>query len=75
MRARLVAAWAMASLAAVAAAAEPAIADRWNLADLYASVDAWNADAARVDATSDHPRASSVWGKRRLPELGHEREW
>jgi len=39
----------MASLAAVAAAAEPAIADRWNLADLYASADAWNADAARVE--------------------------
>ena len=46
----LVAVWAMASLATVAAAAEPAIADRWNLADLYASAESWSADAARVES-------------------------
>ena len=46
----LVAVWAMASLATVAAAAEPAIADRWNLADRYASAEAWSADAARVES-------------------------
>ena len=34
--------------AGVASAAETA-ADRWNLADLYPTVEAWNADAAKLD--------------------------
>ena len=33
-----------------AAAAEERIEDRWNLADLYATVPAWNEDAARLEA-------------------------
>jgi len=38
-----------AMLASASAAAESA-ADRWNLADLYASADAWDADARKLDA-------------------------
>ena len=30
------------------AAPEASLTERWNLADLYASLDAWNADAARL---------------------------
>src|SRR6185436_20714425 len=39
--------------AAIASATAPAAErpqDRWNLADLYPSTDAWNADAAKLDA-------------------------
>jgi oligoendopeptidase F len=34
----------------VGAASAETTADRWNLAEIYSSVDAWNADAAKLDA-------------------------
>jgi oligoendopeptidase F len=40
----------MNAIAALPAAAQERIEDRWNLADLYATVPAWNDDAARLEA-------------------------
>jgi len=48
MRARLALFFLVAWLAAPAQAESPA--DRWNLADLYASATAWNADASKLEA-------------------------
>src|SRR5512147_3918 len=38
------------ALAAIAAAHAESLSDRWNLADVYPSLEAWNADAAKLDA-------------------------
>jgi len=40
----------LAAFAWAAPAAAESVADRWNLADIYASAAAWNADAAKLDA-------------------------
>jgi len=40
----------LAAFAWVAPTAAESTADRWNLADIYASTAAWNADAAKLDA-------------------------
>jgi oligoendopeptidase F len=40
----------MAFLVTGAAVSAETAADRWNLADLYATLEAWNADAAKIDA-------------------------
>jgi hypothetical protein len=47
MKCRLVLAFAVAT--AVAPALAQSQADQWNLADLYPSIAAWDADAARLD--------------------------
>src|SRR5438132_5192965 len=61
---KTLAAAAMLSIATAAApaptAAQERPQDRWNLADLYASTDAWNADAARVE--SELPRLAACKG-------------
>jgi oligoendopeptidase F len=50
MKCRLVLAFAAAAAIAPALALAQAQADQWNLADLYPSVAAWDADAARLDS-------------------------
>jgi oligoendopeptidase F len=55
----------VAAMLSIATASTPTAAqerpqDRWNLADLYASTDTWNADAAKVE--SDLPRIAACKG-------------
>jgi hypothetical protein len=55
-------------LLSIAAGLAPAyaetIADRWDLAEIYPSTAAWNADASKVDAQlKDPPDARAIWEK------------